>query len=235
MPNPFAAPKKPSTGPDPFADPEEEPSLERNPFADPEEETSAASDPFADPETPIADPDPEDNYVALGPNPKILTAAYSGLNFAYKDIDVVSTDVDDTKAPKGLKCPGGITAEQIYRFGRESNKPCMLCDRPEVLGIVEEMVKWREEGKAKGEGKGKGQKKGIFHRTAQMGTAAVKSLKSSASSKAKMPEDSSGEDSATGQEEKPKRGWVQRLKVLLEDPENTMYRDVRGEPIPPFC
>ena len=228
MPDPFAVPKKSSTGPDPFADPEEEPSPEPNPFADPEEENSTESDPFADPEIPIADPDPKSNYVALGPNSKILTEAYARIDFTYEGIDFVSIDVDDIKAPKALKCSAGITARQVYCAGR-GYKLCMLCDRPKVLTIVEEMVKWREEGK------GKGKEKGILRKTVQMGTAALKSRKSQASSIAKISEDSSGEASATAQKEKPKRGWIQRLKMLLEDPENTMYMESRERPIIPFC
>lgn len=224
VPNPFGNPKETSPERDAFADPEES-STEADPFADPE-----------DPENPFADPDPKASFVTLDSNHKILTDACEGLDFSYKNIDIVSLDVNSTRAPNGLECSAGITAQHAYRAGNQS-VPCLLCNRPEVMEIVDEMRKFREEKKAKdeGKGKGKGKVKEIFHKSAKSGSAAVKSLKSKVSGGAKKGENASGEDSAIGQKEspKPKKKFVQKLK---EDPDDddTMYRDLWGERIPPF-
>ncbi len=223
--NPFGNPKETSPERDPFADPKES-STEADPFVD-----------LEDPENPFADPDPKASFVTLDSNPKLLTDACEGLDFSYENTDIMSLDVNSTRAPNGLECSAGITARHADRAGHES-MPCLLCDRPEVMEIVDEMRKYKDEKKAKDEGKGKGmgKVKGLFHKSAKSGSAAFKSLKSKASGGSKKGENGSGEDPAIGQKEspKPKKKLVQKMRESPEDREGSMDRDLWRGPVMPF-
>ena len=83
--------------------------------------------------TSFASEHPESHY--RGPfRPKLLTWTRDGLNVAIDSMDVMSADVNDERAPKGLTCPTvtAIPDEEIAVEG------CPLCDSPRTLGNVQE-------------------------------------------------------------------------------------------------
>ncbi|CAF9935399.1 hypothetical protein IMSHALPRED_010214 [Imshaugia aleurites] len=209
-------------------------------------------DPFADPVDPFAEPIPKPYIGGAAFRPKLLARAYRGLNFTYEGVDYLSTDVCDLLEPEGMVCPeGGLTNRRIYR-AEGAYKGCVLCDKPDVLQISREIQNWeyrermgegeekkKEKEKEKEKKSEKEKTKSIFHKTAQIGTAAVKSFKSAIGGKAKTAEDGSAidktvevktvekkessADKGAGNEEKPKK--VRK----------SMYLDQWGDPIPLFC
>lgn len=208
MPNPFADPTETSTEPDPIVDPSEIP---------------AEPDPFADPEDPFADPVPKPNLIGQAPRPKLITKAFQGLNLTCNDIDFVSVELNDTRAPRGLYCVEGITARLVHRTGGEESV-CSLCDKPDVLELVEGMktrsgeweVSWKEAGKGKG--------KGFFHK-----------IKSAVSGRAKKSESGLGDDAAVGEGESSVGRGKEKKEKKPRDPTKSMYMDKWGGYIPPYC
>lgn len=221
-----------------LAHPEQVPEMPVDPFADPEG-SPTEPDPLANRENPFADPGPKANGTGHAARAKLLTRTHGGLDLTNDDIDFVSVDVDDLKAPKGVVCPDGIASTPIPRVEGEEGK-CSLCDEPDVLEMVEDFENgkservWRESSKREKAGKetGKGKEKGVFHKTTQMGSAAVKSLKGAVRGKVKSSEIGSVEYSSIGPKESPKKDWTQWLKT---DPSKSMYFDQWGRAIPPFC
>ena len=61
--------------------------------------------PIADLSDSFADPEPKANICRQASSPKLLMHAPEGLDFTNDNIDFVSIDVDDSKAPKGTSCP----------------------------------------------------------------------------------------------------------------------------------
>lgn len=199
-----------------------------NPFADPEKASTVPNpDPFAD-------PDPKENFLGQASRPKLLTRACRGLDITYKDIDFMSIDVDDLKAPKGVYCSGGITVKLARLVGGGAME-CELCERADAVELVGKVALWEEEEREKEMGKGKEKEKGIFHKTAQIGTAAVKSLKGAVSGRAKKLGSSSADHSTIGEAATSRASWAQRLKLEPADPATSMYVDKFGEYIAPFC
>ena len=162
-----------------------------DPFADPKRHLTDI-DPFADPQDLFADPVLEPRLVGKAARPKLLTRICQGLDLACHGVDFVSIDINELRAPKGLRCSEVITPRLVHRQMGES-VACRLCDRPDVLEKVESIVKWQEEGrrkevekrKGKGKGKEKEKGKGFLHKTAKLGTAAIKSLKVAVSGRSK--------------------------------------------------
>ena len=155
------------------------------------------SDPFADTkrhsnEGMSADPVLETGLEGKAARPKLLTRKYRGLDLDCHGIDFVSIDTNKLLAPKGLLCSEPITPTLVDRPKGEV-VACRLCGRPDVLETVESIVKWQEErsrkelesreGKRKEKGNEKG--KGFLHKTAKLGTAAIRSLKGAVSGKLK--------------------------------------------------
>ena len=189
-----------------LAHPEEEeiPKMPQDPFADPQE-SPTTSNPFADPEEPVSEPDTP----AQADRAKLLIHTYEELNVTIDDVDYVSSDLDDSKAPKGVICPEGvITATPVGRVGGEDGE-CPLCETPEVLERVERIDKMRKgwlrnsdrkvETAKKAREKVKEKEKSIFHKTTR---AAVKSLKNVAGGKAKKEELTSVEYASIGEGER---------------------------------
>ena len=153
-----------------------------DPFADTKRHSTDVES-FADPQDSFADPVLETGPVGKAARPKLLTKKYRGLDLACHDIDFVSTDIDKSRAPKGLLCSESITPRLVNR-GKGEIVACRLCGRPDVLEMVERIVKWQKENE-----KGKG----FLHKTAKLGTAAIRSLKGAVSGKLKkMKNDSTG-------------------------------------------
>ena len=225
MSNPFADPSETSTEPDPFVDPSETPT-EPNPFVD-ASETPTEPDPFADPEDPFADPVPKPNLIGQAPRPKLITKAFQGLNLTCNNIDFVSVELNDTRAPRGLYCVEGITARLVHSTGGEESV-CSLCDKPDVLELVGGMRTRSGEWQVRGEEAGKGKGKGFFHR-----------IKSAVGGRANKSESGLGDDGAAvgggegskgkGKEKKEKKEKKSR------DPTKSMYMDKWGGYIPPYC
>ena len=168
-----------------------------DPFADTKRHSTDV-DSFADPQDRFADPVLETGHMGKAARPKLLTRTYRGLDLACYGIDFVSIDINDLCAPKGLLCSESITPKLVNRPKGEI-VACRLCDRPDVLEKVESIVKWQGEGSGKelekreGKRKEKGNEKGkgFLHKTAKLGTAAIRSLKGAVSGKwKKMKNDS---------------------------------------------
>lgn len=177
-----------------LAHPEKFPEIPQDPFADPEE-SPEPSNPFADPEDISADPVPETDSPLQAARAKLLIQTREGLDLTLDDTDYVSSDVDDSKAPKGVICPEGIITPTLLGRVEGEDGECPLCETPEVLERVDRIDRmrkgWsrgaadRKAEMAKGKEKERGKEKGIFHKTTRIGSAAVKSLKSVAGGKAK--------------------------------------------------
>ena len=157
-------------------------------------------DPFADPQGLSADPVLETKGLGKAARPKLLTRKFRGLDLACHDIDFVSIDINELRAPKGLRC-SELNMPRLVPRPKGETVACRLCDRPDVLEKVERIVKWREEGSRKeverGEGKGKENEnekgKGFLHKTAKLGKVAIRTLKGVVSGKSKkMKVDSTG-------------------------------------------
>lgn len=230
--------ERPTVPTDPFADPEDT-STETNPFADPED-PFADPEPFVNPEDASANPSPKGTFLGQAPRSKLLTYTHSRLGLTYGDTDFVSVDVDDSRAPNGVKCTEGIISRLVYRAGDE-NRKCPLCDKPDVMNIVQGIEKWEKERKGTEVGKGKDKvkekesEKGIFNKTAQIGTAAVKLLKSAASSKAKKQENNSKGYSIIGEEKSSVDKRAEKKEKKPAGPRDSMYVDNWGNPITPWC
>ena len=162
-----------------------------DPFADTKRH-STDLDPFADPQDRSADPVLETEDVGKAARPKLLTREFQGLDLACYGIDFVSIDINETRAPKGLRCSELNTPRLVHRPKGET-VACRLCDRPDVLENVESIVKCQEEGSRKevekAEGKGKEKEnekgKGFLYKTAKLGKVAIRTLKGVVSGKSK--------------------------------------------------
>ena len=214
--------------------------METKPPADPE-------DPFADPE-PFFDPeDPSANHSSLGyfvvqaPRSKLLTYTHRRLELTYGGTDFVGVDINDSRAPNGVRCPEGIRSRLVYR-ARDENRKCPLCEKSDVMNKVQEIEKWETERKGTGVGKEKNKvqeeekekekesEKGILNRT-----AAVKLIKSAASSKTKKQEINSLFYSTMIKEKQSsvdKRAEMKERKPAA--PRNSTYMDNWGNPITPW-
>lgn len=180
--------------------------MPQDPFADPQE-SSTTSDPFADPED-LPTESISETVQGQATRAKLLTHMHDGLDVTIGDVDfvssdVISGDVNDLRVPKGVICPHGITPTRVSRVEGEDGE-CPLCEAPEVLGQVEIIDKMNKGWVSNAERKAetvKGKEKGIFAKTAKIGSAAVKSLKSVASGKGKKSEIRSVEYSTIGEGE----------------------------------
>lgn len=224
---------------DPFADPEDT-STESDPSADPEDPFADPDDPFVDPEDPPEDPSPKGDYLGQAPRSKLLTYTHSRLDITYRNNDFVSVDVDDSRAPKGVACTEGIISRLVYSPGDE-NRKCPLCEKPDVMDIIQGIEKWDEEttgrevGNGKEEQKDKEKEKGIFQKTAQIGTAAVKLLKNAVGSKAKKQQSNSKDYSVIEEEESSTDKRAEKKEVKRAELRRSMYMDKWGRPIAPYC
>ena len=159
------------------------------------------SDPFADTKRhstdldPFADPVLEAEFAGKAARPKLLTKKFRELDLACHDINFMSIDINELRAPKGLRC-----SELVHRQKGEI-VACRLCDRPDVLKKVERIVTWQEEGSSKevetrgkkGKKKENEKGKGFLHKTAKLGKVAIRTLKGVVSGNSnKMKNDSTG-------------------------------------------
>ena len=165
-----------------------------DPFADTKRD-STDLDRFADPQDPFADPVLETELPGKAARPKLLTRKFRDLDLACHDIDFVSIDNNQLRAPKGLRC-----SELVYRQKGEI-VACRLCDSPDVLEKVQRIVTRQEEGSSKevetrgkkGKKKKNEKGKGFLHKTAKLGKVAIRTLKGVVSGKSKkMKNDSTG-------------------------------------------
>lgn len=167
-----------------------------DPFADTKRHSTDV-DPFVDPQDVFADPVLEKTLVGKAARPKLLTRICEGLDLAYDDIDFVSIDINELRAPKGLHC-SEFTASRLVHRQKGEIVACRLCDRPDVKEKVESIVEWQEEGrrkeleksKTKTQDKEKDRGNGFLHKTAKLGTATIKSLKGAVSGTSKRKNDS---------------------------------------------
>ena len=127
------------------------------------------SNPFADPQDPFADPQPKEEIPLQADTPKLLTWTITGLDFEYNEFDYVSIDVDQSMAPKSLRCPKGVTPKLKQR-AKGQDTACLLCNRPDVLELIR---RWKngeidEYGTETGKGKAKEKekKRGTFQKAA---------------------------------------------------------------------
>lgn len=169
---------------DPFVDPED-------PFADPEDPFADPEDPSTDPEDPIADPSPELDSVGQGFMPKLITWSFEDLDFNYHDIDFVSFNVDDTRAPKALQCSEKLSTSSIHLPQGESYL-CPLCEDPKSLKLVTGL---RERGKEiarekEMESRRKDKEKATHQISAKIGKSFVNGLKSRFRKKEKIGDSS---------------------------------------------
>lgn len=161
---------------DPFADPED-------PFADPEDSSTNPNDP-------VIDPSPRLDCQEQGFKPKLITRSFEGLDFSYHDIDIVSFNVDNSKAPKGLQCSERITPSPMI-LSKGDSLLCPLCEDPGssklYTGLRKRQKEYRKEKereeKVKGKREGredtqeKGKEKAILQKSAQTGKSFVNGLK----------------------------------------------------------
>lgn len=171
-----------------------------DPFADTKRH-STDFDPFAYPQDRSADLVLKTEAVGKAARPKLLTRNFRVLDLACHGIDFVSIDINELRAPKGLRCSDLNTPRLVHRPKREI-VAYRLCDIPHMLEKVESKVKWQEEDRRKEAEKGEGEAKdkekenekgkGFLQKTAKLGKAAIRSLKGVVSGKSKKLKNSTG-------------------------------------------
>ena len=171
---------------------------EKNDFRTGTEADPTTIDPFADPVDPFTDPNLDNGTVyGEGPRHKLVTQRYKALAFTYDDIDYLSKDVDDSMAPRGLICPEFLSPE-LMTGAKADGTPCLLCDRPELLELLERLKEGKDT-KEKGKEKNDAKEPSALRKT---GTAAIKFFQRAVNSGGKKSGGRSGDNKKSVEVEK---------------------------------